>query len=156
LERITTFSYTSNVLQMGDPFSVTVPDPRGQFVDKLLPGHSVRFYLSNPSVAGGARTPKATGIITQRELVSDARGTIIRVTGADLGWHLLHNDAPLWFNLRGVTFERLANACIFPHKVFKDRRGNPVADPKWGFQGIRTDNAANRKLKAHLKFTPSE
>jgi prophage tail gpP-like protein len=111
----------------------------------------VRLYLSNPLVAGGSRTLKVTGIITQREAVSDAQGTVIRITGADLGWHLVHNDAPLWFNLRGTTLERLATACIFPHKIWSGER-----DPNWGFQGIRAENIQNRRLKQRLPFTPAE
>ena len=113
IENLTEFSYSYDVLQMGDPFTATVPDPRGLYRDQLLPGWFCRFYLSSPAVRGGAPTLKVTGIITDRRAGSDNRGgTAIRVTGADLGWHLIHNDAPLWMNLRGVTFVQL---CIFDY-----------------------------------------
>ncbi len=134
-------------------FSFATENARGAsgYRDKLVPGASVRLYLSNPSVGGGARTQKVTGVITQREVVSDARGTVIRITGADLGWHLMHNDAPLWFNLRGTTLDRLLEACIAPQNVFKGDR-----DPGWGFRGVRTSNLENRALKTRLRFTPGE
>lgn len=153
VDRITEFSYSYDVLQMADPFTVTVPDPAGKFRDKLLPGWSVRFYMRNPAVAGGALTLKVNGLVTGREASSDASGgTVIRVSGADLGWHLHNNDAPLWFNLRGASLERLAEACVHPEKVFpKD------TDPGWGFkEEILHDNARNRSIKRKLPFTAAE
>jgi prophage tail gpP-like protein len=153
LDRVSSFSYSSNVMQMGDEFSLVVPDPRGDLRDKLLPGWSVRFYMSNPRVVGDDPTLKVTGIITQREATSDERGgTSIRLTGADLGWHLTHNDAPLWYNLRRGTLEDLAKACIFPQDVFRKD-----TDPGWGFADeIRTSNERNRALKRGLRFSGAE
>lgn len=155
VENLTSFSYSSNVMQMGDPFTVTVPDPRGKYRNSFAPGSAVRFYLSNPLVNGGARTRKVTGIITNREAVSDLQtGAAIRLTGADLGWHLMNNDAPLWFNLRSSTLEKLAEACLFPQQFFpKD------TDPGWGFRDqILTSNAQNRatKIGKQLKFSAAE
>ena len=157
VDRIGAFSYTSSVMQMGDPFSVVVPDPRGRFVGKLLPGWSIRFYMSNPAVNGGAPTLKVSGIIVEREVTSDDSGTVIRITGADIGWHLMNNDAPLWFNLRrssgaSPTLLELARACILPHLVWPRQ-----ADPRWGFdERIRDSNLDNRTRKKGLVITAAE
>ena len=51
---ITAFSYSSDVLQVGDAFSVTVPDPRGIYVSKLLRGARLVLSLSSPFIAGGS------------------------------------------------------------------------------------------------------
>ena len=152
INNLTTFSYTSNVLQISDPFSVTVPDPRGEWIDKLKVGNAIKFFMKNQSVAGGQSTPKVTGVITNREVTVDNNGgTVIRITGADLGWHLMNNDAPLWFSLAGVQFEKLLNASIRPQDVF-----NKSTDPGWGFAGVRLGNIDNRNLKTTLKFPPSQ
>lgn len=144
LQNLESFSYSSDVMQVGDPFSVVVPDPRGRYAGKLREGASVKFTMSNPDVNGGATVDKVRkGIIVEREQSSDlGRGNVIHLKGADIGWHLVHNDAPLWMNLRGVRFQKLLEACIFPHRIFKGEQ-----DPGWGFEGIRADNDTNRSLK---------
>ena len=158
VDRVNTFTYATNVLQMGDPFSAIVPDPRGALTDKLMPGWSVRFYMANALVNGGAPALKVSGIVVDRQVTVDAAGgTQIRIQGADLGWHLMNNDAPLWFNLRGVsgaapTLEHLAEACVFPQDYFKRD-----TDPGWGFERpIRVGNAQNRSIKRGLRFTAAE
>lgn len=144
VENVTGFSYSSDVMQIGDPFSVSIPDPRGLYKNAFKRGWSARYYMSNPNVNGGALAWKQGGVITDRDASSDPNGgTTIRVTGADLGWHLIHNDAPLWFNLRGSTLERLAELCMFPHKV-----RTTAKDPNWGFQeGVEFNNTINRAIK---------
>ncbi len=153
IPNLTSFSYTSDVLQIGDPFSVEIPDPRGRYIGKLPIGAPVEFSLTNKSIANGAKTKKIKGLITDRKVSSSDRGTIVRITGADIGWHLAHNDAPVWFNLRGITWERLATACVFPHKVFKGKKGKALdVDPKWGFTDISVEgNGVNRGLKLDNK-----
>lgn len=153
VDGITSFSYSSNVLAVGDPFSVVVADPRGAHVKHFKRGWSARLYLRNPKVNGGAQTLKADGLVTTRVASSDnAGGTLINLTCADVGWHLANNDAPLWFNLRNTTLERLAVACVFPQDVFKGD-----TDPGWGFaDGVRTSNAQSRSIKRGLVFSGSE
>src|SRR5947207_254705 len=67
---ITAFSYSSDAQQVGDPFAVTVPDPRLRYVQghKLSEGSRVTFSLSSPHVAGGAKTKKITGVLVHREV----------------------------------------------------------------------------------------
>jgi hypothetical protein len=104
--------------------------------------------MSNPAVSNGELIKKVSGIITRREMSADAKGTVIQLTGADLGWHLAHNDAPLWFNFRYATLDKLANACLFPEEVFsKVRPGRYNAPNNWGFNEIAYSNSANRIMK---------
>lgn len=149
IPNLESFSYSSDVLALSDPFSVVVPDPRGKYKNKLRIGDSVKFYLQNGGLAASVATLKVTGVLTGREATSEnGRGTVITIRGADLGWHLVQNDAPIWLNLLGATFDRLLNACIYPHKVFRNKAGKPSEpDPKWGFNGIRLENDRNRRLR---------
>lgn len=130
IPNITAFSYNADVQQVGDPFAVTVPDPRLELVSKgrLAEGSRVIFSLSSPSVAGGRATKKRTGRIIRREVsVTEGGGTVIQIAGADIGWHLANCDGPLWFGLQ-CTFDQLTLAMIHPDRVFP---GAP--DPGWGF-----------------------
>jgi len=134
------FSYSNDVLQLGDPFTVTVPNPRGEYNDRLQVGARIKLYLQNPNVAGGNATIKHTGIIVDRECRSDRNGTVIQLGCADLGWHLQNNDAPLWFNLRQSTFQRL----VTDPKWIK---------PSWGFTGVQLESvsAARKRLNNGLQ-----
>ena len=75
------FSYQSDVLAVGDPFSVTVPNPRGKYTSKFLPGSRVQLKLSNPRVNGGALTLKHTGRLIERQASSDRSGVIQAADG---------------------------------------------------------------------------
>lgn len=147
---VSQWSYVSDVLSLSDPFSVTVPDPRGRWRNVVTipsgdaPKRTV-FKLANPNILDGKPTVKVDGLIVKATRDSaEGRGTIISVEGADLGWHLVNNDAPLWFNLTHTTFQRLLDACIFPERIFRGRGSTATG---WGFQGVRTENGTNRRLK---------
>lgn len=140
---ITAFSYSSDVLQVGDPFSVTVPDPRGIYLGKLIRGARVVLSLSSPFVAGGSKIRKTTGRVVRRRVTCGPQGTIITLLGADLGWHLAHDDGPLWFGLQSCTWDTLIKACIHPDQVLPN-----TPDPGWGFADeVRTTNDVNARLK---------
>lgn len=142
---ITSYSYSSDALQIGDPFAVTVPDPRLRYVaGKLKEGSRITFSLQSPKVAGGAATKKRTGVIVKREVsASDSGGTTIQLTGADIGWHLANCDGPPWFGLQGCEFDTLATAMIHPDRIFSG-----MEDPGWGFADkVRYENVNNRLHK---------
>lgn len=147
VDNITAFSYSSDVQQIGDPFSVTVPDPRGIYRTKLKRGSRVEFALSSPSVNGGAATKKVTGIIVGREVSVTSSGTVVALTGADLGWHLTNNDGPLWFNLRGEHIGHLAQGCIHPDQVF-----DQTPDPKWGFGEVIFSKVSDTLAKQGVRL----
>lgn len=127
------FTYTSDILTLGDPFSVVVPDPRGQYKGRLRPGATIKLKLQNPNVAGGAECLKMTGVIRQRSVRVDPRGgTSITLGCADLGWHLQTSDVPYWKNLKGRRVRDLLDLCL---------------DDSWGFEGLRLENDTNRALK---------
>ena len=125
------FTYSSDMMQIGDPFSVAIPNPFGRYTGKFRPGARVTLYLQNPLVAGNARTLKSTGIVVKRRVESGSNGTLIQLECADLGWHLTNNAAPLWAPLSG-NFSNLL------------KEGTWI-DPSWGIdtQNFRTINKNN-------------
>jgi hypothetical protein len=131
------FSYSSDVLQLGDPFSVSVPNPRGLYTDKFLRGQTVQLFLRNPNVQGNALTLKHLGIIVRRRQSVSSAGSVIHLDCADLGWHLVNNDAPLWEVLQYAKLETLVSS---PEWV----------DPSWGIRGLRADNTTNRLLRQNV------
>lgn len=126
------FSYQSDVLAVGDPFSVTVPNPRGKYTSKFLPGSRVQLKLSNPRVNGGALTLKHTGRLIERQASSDRSGTRIQLGCADLGWHLATCCGPLTYNLQRGTFGDLFTA---KGQVVRGQMQPGLFDPRWGLAG---------------------
>lgn len=131
------FAYSSDVLQLGDPFSVMVPNPRGQYTDKFLRGQTVQLFLRNPNVEGNALTLKHLGIIVRRRQSVSARGAQLQLDCADLGWHLVNNDAPPWACLQ---YTKLQTMLTDPEWI----------DPTWGIRGVRADNTTNRLLRQNV------
>lgn len=128
------FSYSSDVLQLSDPFSVQVPNPRGKYTDKFKRGNTIKLFLRNPNVEGNALTLKHLGLIVRRRQSVSSRGSMIQLDCADLGWHLTSNDAPLWYRLQYAKLQQLLEDPKF-------------IDPSWGIRGVATDNATNRLLR---------
>lgn len=132
VDEVTEFRYSSDVLAVGDECSFTVVNQGGKYTALLRRGSTVQLYLSHPQVNGGAEALKFLGIIIKREAkISD--GTI-RVTCADLGWHLINSHGELWRNLRATTFEQLCDPTV----------RHSLIDPSWGFKGLRSGKDANR------------
>lgn len=151
------FSYSSDVTQLGDPFSVIIPDPRGRYRDKFKRGQTVKLSLCNPNVDGGALTLKALGIITNRVRSSGPSGTRLELTCADLGWHLLNCDAPPWFNLQEISypFKESTDGYSPPRNQAQPTWDKLLKDPNWihpswGIRGYRESNEFNRLLKQRL------
>ena len=133
IDDVKTFSYDSDVLQLGDPVSFRIANVDGQYNGKLNIGDSLEFYPRDPDVANGIPIRSLKGLVTKIERTSDFEGgTQMTVTGADLGWHLTNNSAPLWKNLRGITFDSLLEKLI---------------DPSWGIVGVRDGNVGNRTIR---------
>jgi len=131
--RISEYAYDTDVLQLGDPCSVRIPNPDGKLNGKIKLGDPFELYVSHPDVSAGRKIRKLKGLVTTRQVeCSPDAGTKLTVGGADLGWHLLNNVAPLWLRLRGIRFKTLLER---------------VLDPSWSFAGVRTDNDTNRALK---------
>lgn len=138
VEEIVQFEYSSDVLAVGDLCHYTVaPAPRKE--RRVFPiGSEVTLHLSHPQVQGGKRTLKHLGVLIEKTTESSpSAGTVVRITSADLGWHLLSNCAPLWYNLRRATYADLMDP--------GEKRG--LMDPSFGLKGVRFDNELNRRLK---------
>lgn len=151
IEEIKDFGYRSDALAVGDEAHFTAANVRRKYTGALIEGQDVEFLLSNPLVNGGEWTTKHTGLITVRDQTGDpSAGSVVKVTSADLGFHLQNNSAPLWFNLRKAKFIDL----IDPSRTFRDRRGLEIAfiDQSWGIKGYRvSDNELNRLIKSGLR-----
>lgn len=131
-DKVKQYSYDSDLLQVGDQWAVTLPDPKGELVGKIKVGNSAQLYFEDRNIP---RTKMLTGIVTGRRATSNNRsGTSVVLSGADLGWHLVNGCAPMWTRLRGVTWKKLLGAA--------------VAGGNWGFdQEVKFENHNNTKLK---------
>lgn len=92
VKNITSWVASQDVLMLGDPFSVTIPNPRGKYTKKLKVGAKVQLYLQNPGVEANSPALTHTGIVVDREISGDnGSGSVIRLQCADRGWHLVNN-----------------------------------------------------------------
>lgn len=133
------FSYSSDVLQLGDPFTVTIPNPRGYYTGKFIRGQCVQLFLKNPNVNGNQLTLKHLGIIVDKQVSCSSRGSVIQLTCCDLGWHLANNDAPLHRPLNNVKWQDLLSDPVW-------------IDPSWGIRGLSTDNTFNRLIRQGVRL----
>lgn len=131
------FTYTNDVLNLGDPFSFSIANPGGRYNQHFQRGATVKFYLKNPKVNGGRLTLKHEGIVTNRTLRFDRSGCFLDITCCDRGWHLRENDAPLWYVLQGSTLGDLLGDSKF-------------IDPSWGLKGVVTDDATSVLIRRGL------
>ncbi len=133
IPNLSSFTYTSDVRQLGDPFSVEIPDPRQKWGRLVTKGALVKLYMSNPDVNNGAKTLKLTGRVRNvKQKSTNGQGRVLLVSGADLGWHLTKSSGPLWYNLQRHTYKELLSKVI---------------DSSWGFRGVRTENDTSRRIK---------
>jgi len=136
VDEVKEFSYVSDMMGLGDTCSFSVVgDETGETLRRLPLGAKVKLRLNNPAVNKGKWTLKHLGRIIVRD-ASLGEG-VIKVTSADLGWHLTSCHAPLYKRFRGLKLNDVVN----PAAGF--------IDPSFGFVGIRTadNNALNRRLK---------
>lgn len=130
---IRSFSYTSDVRQLADPFACDIPDPQKKWSPYVVEGAPVEVYLQNPEVNSGKKTKKLKGRIRKvKQKSSLGDGRVLQIQGADLGWHLTQTCGPLWFNLQRSTYKKLLEAAL---------------DDSWGFAGVRMENDTSRGIK---------
>lgn len=141
--------YSSDMMIVGDEQHLVISNYRGRYTDKLPLGSLMSLYMSHPDVAGGAQTLRHYGRIIRREAESSTTaGNVIRLTTADLGWHLAKCCAPLWFNLEQGTDRDLLD----PERSRTGRTGrrSHFLDPSFGLKGFRGSNKVNRQRKQSL------
>lgn len=92
VNKVTSWVASQDILMLGDPFSVTIPNPRGAYTKKLRKGAKVQLYLQNPAVEANSPALTHTGVVVDREVSGDSgAGSLIRLQCADRGWHLVNN-----------------------------------------------------------------
>lgn len=154
VNKVTSWVASQDILMLGDPFSVTVPNPRGQYTKKLKKGAKVQLYLQNPAVEANSPALTHTGIVVDREVSGDSgAGSVIRLQCADRGWHLV-NNCPR-FLVKGQ-----------PQLIEKATLGELVqkfaANSTWGFADasgnvqVRTSDADSILLRRGLPPTRAQ
>lgn len=150
IDEVESWDYSSDVMAVGDECSFTVINHRKKYTGRLVEGAEVRLYLANRDVNGGERNLRHRGRLVRRaDKVDPSTGNTIKVTSADLGWHLMNSCAPLWFNLRKGNYRELLD----PTKYRPGKNGKPAyfLDPSWGLVGVRSSNDINRALKQNVR-----
>lgn len=130
---ISGFSVSLDIMQLGDPFSLTLPNPRGKWTDKLKAGASVRLKMANPNVNGGRESLMHTGLVTGRQLaVEIGTGSVMQLQCNDIGWHLLHHYPK--------PHERLEQ------EQYADLLSWATGESTWGFKGTTTDTTTSQLI----------
>lgn len=128
-----------DVLQLGDQFACDIPNidlatgKAGALSGRLRLGAKLEVLTADPAVAGGRPVRQMIGRVVKITHTSDWQGgSIIRLVGADLGWHLTSTCGPPFFNLEGARMQRLLDAVI---------------DPAWGIGALRDDHILGKRLR---------
>lgn len=126
------FSITDDVLNISDSACFTIANTDGKSAQKIKPGHLIKFFVSDPEVAGGRFTQHMTGRVINVRTGSGPGGSQITVNAMDLGWHLTSCHGVPLTPFNGVTFKTLLERLI---------------DPSWGFGPVVLGNIANTLIK---------
>lgn len=120
---IKNFSLRADVQQLYDPFRFVLVDDDGQLqwlVDAvtskiLVP---IKIFHKDPFVNNGVERPWMQGVITHVDVASGFSGSLLTVSGYDLGY-LLTSCAPVGekYNLLGASWQRIASLLIDPSWV---------------------------------------
>lgn len=117
---IKNFTLRTDIQQLYDPFSFSVPDPDGELLWLLdeVANHiqvPIRIYHKDPFVNNNVERPWLRGAITRASVSSGLGGSVVQVSGYDLGF-LLTSCAPVGaqYDLRGVSWPRLVQLIIDP------------------------------------------
>ena len=149
------FSISMDIMQLGDPFALTLPNPRGLWTKLTEPGAAVQVRMRNQAVNGNQWALRHTGRIIDSPMECDnTSGSIIQVAGADLGWHLMNEYPQPFLRLEQATFGDLLKWAIdgaptasvqFVGNQFKITRSQDSNN--WGFSGVTSDTEATRKIR---------
>ena len=154
--------YESRVLQIADPFSVTIPAPNGKvlgsdgrqvsMMEVAKMGSPVTISMKDPNVNGESPVLKLTGLVTKRSLQTTRDGgCVLAVAGADIGWYL-GSCATVFKNLQGLLWPQfLSRVCgLTVNATSNSNEWSVVTGGDqygWGFKGVRKDNTINSSMK---------
>ncbi len=150
----TSHRYQASVLKLADSFKVTIPAPNGKVLgatgyrasvmNVAQMGDPITLWISDPAVQNGRKVEKLRGRVIARNITSTASGTVMEISGADLGWHL-SSCGPVFRSLRGLTWMTFAAKML---GLTLDGDGKVTADANgWGFEGVGNNNVTNRALR---------
>lgn len=131
------YSIDQDILNIGDPFRIRIPNTDGKNANRFRPGHLCKVFMTSDKVENTGQIQKLLGRITSVDYQCDPQGgSTITLGGADLGWHLRECHAPFFKQIPGgITFSNLVDRLI-PPATFR----------AWGFQGVRFNNLDNTKI----------
>lgn len=141
------YSIDQDILSIGDPFRIRIPNidgmhssrllPSGDGGVRFLPGALCKIFMSSQKVENTGDVQKLLGRVTSVDYQCDRQsGSTITIAGADIGWHLRECHAPFWTQVPGgISFSNLVDRVI-----------PPATFAAWGFQGIRYNNLENTKI----------
>lgn len=143
VDKISSFSMVIDILNLGDIFSITVPDPHQKWAPILIPGQPIKVFLSNPAVNNNAEVQIYDGLITSRKRIGDnSLGSIIQLECADKGWYLKNTNPKLWQQTTQSNYLELFKTFAGdPTWRFVDSSGNPL---------FLVDNTTSVKIRQGL------
>lgn len=131
------YSIDQDVLSLGDPFRVVLPNIDGALAGRIMPGDLCRLYMESPHVDNVGKVQKAIGRVVTIDGSIDAQsGSILSIGGQDLGWHLQECHADIFRSIPGgITFDTLVERLIGSARL-----------AEWKFAGVEFNNLENRKI----------
>lgn len=149
---IKNFSLRADVQQLYDPFRFVLVDDDGQLqwlVDAvtskiLVP---IKIFHKDPFVNNGVERPWMQGVITHVDVASGFSGSLVTVSGYDLGF-LLTGSAPvgLEYDLKDLSWQRMAGLLIDPswvqpnvylgQEVLNGKTTEVFGNNAWGIRSI--------------------
>lgn len=165
IDDVLDYSYTSDILTLTDTCAINIAnadgkysalatlaaiqsDPAAELERKIIKkGARLFVSMSDPSVNGGAKVLRLSGLVVNPRMMSRG-GEKIQIQGADQGWYLERCDAPLYMNLEtSRSLETFLNRML---------RGPKGEDYGWGFYDdfgvlkLTADSLANDALFTRL------
>lgn len=131
------YSIDNDVLSIGDPFRLKVPNIDGEIANKYQPGALCKVFMSDATAENNGTVTRLIGRVTTLDYTCDAQGgSSLSIGGQDLGWHLQECHAPYFKQIPGgITFADLV-----------DRTVGQANLSAWGFAGVAFDNQHNVRI----------
>lgn len=143
---ISGFTFSDDILAVGEESAITVINERGKYTSGLKRGSFVEVCWQSPEFNGGNPVLRFVGrLLDRKPKVTPSVGSVIELTVADLGAHLTMSCAPLWWRFDRTTFGQLCN----PAEFTTDRAGRKIhfIDNSFGLKGLRTEANTSRRLR---------
>jgi len=140
------FSFSDDLLAVGEESSIVVINERRKYTSGLKVGSFVEVYWQSPEFNGGNPVLRFTGrLLDRKPKVNPSVGSVIELTVADLGAHLTMSCAELWWRFDRATFGQLCD----PAEFTTNKAGRKIhfIPNDFGLKGLRTEANTSRRLR---------